>query len=166
MEVIHVKKNLRRRWAIPNSYGLISSYAVCKAPSIFSVAITVFLVLRSRSGLFQSSISACTVYATTAACVSSRCCCRGCCGCKISPQQSWRFYTCTSRQPAVRPFRGCCCCRDGGRCGRLLHAYLLCLFRIARSPALSWPSIQSHWTIKSHRIRGDMPNTVGRRNTV
>ena len=50
-----------------------------------------FLVLRRRSGLFQSSISACTVYATTAACVSSRCCCRGCCGCKISPQQSWRF---------------------------------------------------------------------------
>jgi len=91
MEVIHVKKNLRRRWAIPNSYGVISSYAVCKAPSIFSVAITVFLVLRRRSGLFQSSISACTVYATTAACVSSRCCCRGCCGCKISPQQSWRF---------------------------------------------------------------------------
>ena len=40
-----------------------------------------------------------------------------------------KVYTCTSRQPAVRPFRGCCCCHDGGRCGRLLHAYLLCLFR-------------------------------------
>jgi hypothetical protein len=36
-----------------------------------------------------------------------------------------KVYTCTSRQSAVRPFRGCCCCRDGGRCGRLLHAYLL-----------------------------------------